>query len=112
MQNCAKLSEDSRIPWSKGKLIGQEPPLKLAEIRTVRTQLRMVGNTRELALFNDQAHPTKTASRLLVGWSASLGPDNFNAIFWIRNIRPIFLYPQDKIIHCLTELDFKFYNII
>jgi hypothetical protein len=52
MQNCAKLSEDSRIPWSKGKPIGQEPPLKLAEIWTVRTQLRMVGNTRELALFN------------------------------------------------------------
>ena len=52
MQNCAKLSEDSRISWSKGKLIGQEPPLKLAEIWTVRTQLRMVGNTRELALFN------------------------------------------------------------
>ena len=52
MQNCAKLSEDSRIPWSNGKLIGQEPPLKLAEIWTVRTQLRMAGNTRELALFN------------------------------------------------------------
>jgi integrase len=39
-------------PWNKGKLIGQKPPLKLAEIWTVRTQLRMAGKTRDLALFN------------------------------------------------------------
>ena len=52
MQNCATLHEDARVPWNKGKLIGQKPPLKLAEIWTVRTQLRMVGRTRELALFN------------------------------------------------------------
>jgi integrase len=52
MQNMATLNEHSRIPWNKGKLIGQKPPLKLAEIWTVRTQLRMAGNTRELALFN------------------------------------------------------------
>jgi hypothetical protein len=51
-----KTTDDSsRIahePWNKGKLIGQKPPLKLQEIRTVRTQLRMTGKTRELALFN------------------------------------------------------------
>jgi integrase len=41
-----------REPWNKGKLIGQKPPLKLAEIRTVRTQLRMAGKTRDMALFN------------------------------------------------------------
>jgi hypothetical protein len=32
-----------REPWNKGKLIGQKPPLKLAEIWTVRTQLRIAG---------------------------------------------------------------------
>lgn len=52
MQSSATLNEDTRVPWNKGKLIGQKPPLKLAEIWTVRTQLRMVGSTRELALFN------------------------------------------------------------
>jgi hypothetical protein len=41
-----------REPWNKGKLIGQKPPLKLAEIWTVRTQLRMARKTRDLALFN------------------------------------------------------------
>jgi integrase len=41
-----------REPWNKGKLIGQKPPLKLAEIWTVRTQLRMACKTRDLALFN------------------------------------------------------------
>lgn len=38
--------------WNKGKLIGQKPPLKLAEIWTVRTCLRLAGKTRDLALFN------------------------------------------------------------
>ncbi len=40
----------SRVPWNKGKLIGQKPPLKLAEIWTVRTRLQMAGNARDLAL--------------------------------------------------------------
>ena len=52
MQTSATPNEDARVPWNKGKLIGQKPPLKLADIWTVRTQLRMVGSTRELALFN------------------------------------------------------------
>jgi integrase len=41
-----------REPWNMGKLLGQKPPLKLAEIWTVRTQLRTAGKTRDLALFN------------------------------------------------------------
>ena len=52
MQTSATRYEDARVPWNKGKLIGQKPPLKLAEIWTVRTQLRMAAKTRELALFN------------------------------------------------------------
>ena len=52
MQTSATPNEDARVPWNKGRLIGQKPPLKLADIWTVRTQLRMVGSTRELALFN------------------------------------------------------------
>jgi integrase len=52
MQTSATRNEDSRTPWNKGKLIGQKPPLKLAEIWTVRTRLQMVRKTRDLALFN------------------------------------------------------------
>jgi len=40
------------IPWNKGKLVGQKPPLKLPEIWTVRTRLRMAGKTCEIALFD------------------------------------------------------------
>jgi hypothetical protein len=45
-------SRTTHEPWNKGSLIGQKPPLKLREIWTVRTQLRIAGKTRELGLFN------------------------------------------------------------
>jgi len=41
-----------QIPWNKGKLIGQRPPLKLKEIWTIRIRLQLEGKTRDLALFN------------------------------------------------------------
>ena len=40
------------IPWNKGKLTGQKPPLKLKEIWAIRIQLQSKGRTRDLALFN------------------------------------------------------------
>jgi integrase len=52
MQTSPHLNRAERIPWNKSKLIGQKPPLKLAEIWTVRTRLPMAGKTRDLALFN------------------------------------------------------------
>ncbi len=39
-------------PWNKGKLLGQQPPLKLKEIWAIRIRLQMNHRTRELALFN------------------------------------------------------------
>jgi integrase len=42
----------THIPWNKGKLIGQRPPLKLREIWAVRIRLQLKGFVRELALFN------------------------------------------------------------
>lgn len=42
----------ARIPWNKGKLIGQKPPLKLKEIWAIRIRLQLTRQTRELALFN------------------------------------------------------------
>ena len=41
-----------RVPWNKGKLTGQKPPLKLREISAIRTRLQMASNIRELAMFN------------------------------------------------------------
>lgn len=41
-----------RVPWNKGKLTGQKPPLKLKEIWAIRTRLQLDRRTRELALFN------------------------------------------------------------
>ena len=52
MKTTSDVSRTAHEPWNKGKLIGQKPPLKLQEIWTVRTQLRMTEKTRELALFN------------------------------------------------------------
>ncbi|WP_408602565.1 tyrosine-type recombinase/integrase, partial [Paraburkholderia guartelaensis] len=43
---------DNRVPWNKGKLTGQKPPLKLPEIWAIRTRLQMSSNIRELAMFN------------------------------------------------------------
>ncbi|WER45618.1 tyrosine-type recombinase/integrase [Cupriavidus sp. WKF15] len=42
----------NRIPWNKGKLTGQKPPLKLSEIWAIRTRLQMSSNVHELAMFN------------------------------------------------------------
>ena len=52
MQISATPGQASRTPWNKGKLIGQKPPLKLADIWTVRTRLQMARKTRDLALLN------------------------------------------------------------
>jgi len=40
------------IPWNKGKLLGQKPPLKLKEIWAIRIRLQLTHRLRELALFN------------------------------------------------------------
>ncbi len=42
----------AREPWSKGKLVGQESPLRLKDIWATRTRLQLAQRTRELALFN------------------------------------------------------------
>ena len=40
------------IPWNKGKLLGQKPPLKPKEIWAIRIRLQLDHRVRELALFN------------------------------------------------------------
>ena len=45
-------TQESRVPWNKGKLVGQKPPLKLKEIWAIRIRLQIANKLRELALFN------------------------------------------------------------
>ena len=40
------------IPWNKGKLTGQKPPLKLNKVRAIRIRLQTADKKRDLALFN------------------------------------------------------------
>jgi integrase len=42
----------SKVPWNKGKLIGQKSPFSLQEIWAIRMKLRNEGRLRDLALFN------------------------------------------------------------
>lgn len=49
--NTSKFA-GNRIPWNKGRLIGQKPPLKLREIWALRVRLQLGKQVRDLALFN------------------------------------------------------------
>jgi hypothetical protein len=40
------------MPWNKGKLTGQKPPLKLEETRAIRIRLQIARCYRDLAVFN------------------------------------------------------------
>ena len=51
MDTATKAGERA-IPWNKGKLLGQKPPLKLKEIWAIRIRLQLDHRTRDLALFN------------------------------------------------------------
>jgi integrase len=51
--NSNQISATERqVPWNKGKLIGQKPPLKPKEIWAIRTRLQLDHQTRSLAMFN------------------------------------------------------------
>lgn len=45
-----------RVPWDKGKIVGQKAPLKLREIWAIRVRLQLRSNLRNLALFNSSGH--------------------------------------------------------
>ena len=50
--NTISKADRRAVPWNKGKLIGQKPPLKLKEIWAIRIRLQLDHRARELALFN------------------------------------------------------------
>ena len=41
-----------KIPWNKGKIVGQKPAFKLKEVWAIRIRLQMEKKVKELALFN------------------------------------------------------------
>jgi integrase len=41
-----------RVPWNKGKLVGQKAPLRLQQIWAIRIRLQLAARQRDLALFN------------------------------------------------------------
>jgi len=41
-----------RVPWNKGRIVGQKAPLKLREIWAIRVRLQLRSSLRDLALFN------------------------------------------------------------
>jgi integrase len=50
--NTLANTGSSRVPWNKGRLTGQKPPLKLKEIWAIRVRLQLSSRVRDLAMFN------------------------------------------------------------
>ena len=50
--DIATTTAGRAIPWNKGKLLGQKPPLKLKEIWAIRIRVQLDHRARDLALFN------------------------------------------------------------
>ena len=48
----SEISSPTKVPWNKGKIVGQKAPLKLKDIWAIRIRLQLGHRTRELALFD------------------------------------------------------------
>jgi len=46
------ISPRIRVPWNKGKLVGQKAPFKPKEVWAIRARLQMENRARELTLFD------------------------------------------------------------
>jgi integrase len=46
------LTQKSFVPWNKGRVTGQKPPLKPREVWAIRVRLQISNRVRDLALFN------------------------------------------------------------
>ena len=47
-----ETASPTKVPWNKGKIVGQKAPLKLKDIWAIRIRLQLGKRTRELALFD------------------------------------------------------------
>ena len=91
------------VPWNKGKITGQKPPLKLNEVWAIRIRLQIADKKRDLALFNlaldsklrscdlvklkvcDVAHGTRIAKRSTVMQMKTKRPVQFEITKQTRN---------------------------
>jgi hypothetical protein len=44
--------DQRRVPWNKGRLVGQKRPLKPKDVWTIRVRLQLEKRKRDLAMFN------------------------------------------------------------
>ena len=63
--NSKHKNQSTQIPWNKGKLVGQKPPLKPSQIWAIRARLQIDRKHRGLALFNLAIDSKLRASDLL-----------------------------------------------
>ena len=47
-----ETASPTKVPWNKGKILGQKAPLKLKDIWAIRIRLQLGHRTRELVLFD------------------------------------------------------------
>lgn len=47
-----RQQQPRKVPWNKGRIIGQKPPLKPKHVWAIRTRLQMNKHWRDLAMFN------------------------------------------------------------
>ena len=50
--NPNKSMSKDRVPWNKGEVVGQKPPLTLKDVWSIRSILKLEGVCRDLAMFN------------------------------------------------------------
>jgi len=109
------------IPWNKGKITGQKPPLKLNEVWAIRIRLQIADKKRDLALFNlaldsklrscdlvklkvsDVAHGTRIAKRSTVMQMKTKRPVQFEITKQARNSLSELIKSQN-----LTGTDYLF----
>ena len=46
------IASPAKVPWNKGKIVGQKAPLKLKDIWAIRIRLQLSNRIREFALFD------------------------------------------------------------
>ena len=72
----ASRQKSRRVPWNKGKIVGQTAPLKLREIWAIRVRLQLRNNLRDLALFNLAIDSKLRACDLLMLRVADISHEN------------------------------------
>lgn len=112
------------IPWNKGKITGQKPPLKLNEVWAIRIRLQIADKKRDLALFNlaldsklrscdlvklkvsDVAHGIRIAKRSTVMQMKTKRPVQFEITKQTRNSLSELIKSQN-----LSSTDYLFKSI-